>query len=355
MWINYVHFYVEDAHYWRDWFVENMGFQAIATVDGRETAREIITINQVTFVLSSPKTLHSEVYDYLIKHPAGVADLAFTVPNLEPVIDKALLKKVEFTEPLQVYDSSQGKFRWCQLSTPVGFKHTLVESKIPQTIIPLAQLSQINTKSFRDHLFTHIDHLVLNVEKGKLTQMISWYEHILGLQPQQNFQIGTNLTALTSQVMIHPETGIQLPINESVDNNSQIQEFIDFNGGAGIQHIALSTAQIIDSVQYLQSGEIKFLNIPNSYYQNLPRLDLSALEYQQLQQLGILIEPQKPRDREAQSLLLQIFTQPIFSKPTFFFEIIERRHQAVGFGTGNFQALFEAMEREQFRRKNGMF
>jgi 4-hydroxyphenylpyruvate dioxygenase len=189
------------------------------------------------------------------------------------------------------------------------------------------------------------------VEKGKLEMMVNWYEKVLGFERQQSFQIGTPFSGLSSQVLIHPRTGIQLPINEPVDPNSQIQEFIELNRGAGIQHIALSTSEITSTCARLTKAGLSFLSIPKSYYDHLPDLKISPQEYTQLQNLGILAEIQPARVGNISPLLLQIFTNPIFVKPTFFFELIERRHNAQGFGAGNFQALFEAIEREQLKRR----
>lgn len=349
MWINYIHFYVEDAEKWRDWFVTNMGFQAIASRNDGSTLTEIISTNKITFVVSSALTLSSPVSQYFLNHSSGIIDLAFLVPNLDKIVTLANKQKAKFSHPLQV--NIQTNRKWCQIVNPVGFKHTLVEGKDDsQFIFPSVDLLPLSPVTNTNHLFSHLDHLVLNVGKGKLKKVVDWYQTIFGFQPQQTFEIATENSALSSQVMVHPDTGVQLPINEPIDDNSQVQEFINFNGGAGIQHLALGTSNIIAATSHLKAFGVSFLNIPDEYYEYLPSLDLLSVEYQQLKNLGILIESQSKTLEGWQPLLLQIFTQPIFSVPTFFFELIERRHHAKGFGDGNFQALFEAIEREQLKR-----
>jgi 4-hydroxyphenylpyruvate dioxygenase len=166
-------------------------------------------------------------------------------------------------------------------------------------------------------------------------------------------------SGLYSQVLIHPQSGLRLPINEPSSAQSQIQEFLDLHGGSGIQHVALQTAPITATITLLQQRGINFLAVPKGYYDQIKKEftaeHLSDQEWQILQKLQILVDVEKAPDHlinspEKLPFLLQIFTHPIFSQPTFFFEFIERRSQAQGFGEGNFQALFEAIEREQLKR-----
>jgi 4-hydroxyphenylpyruvate dioxygenase len=164
--------------------------------------------------------------------------------------------------------------------------------------------------------------------------------------------------------MFHPVSGVQFPVNEPISVNSQIQEFLDFNRGAGIQHIALKTKRIIQATQKLRATGLSFLPVPQSYYQKLRQdcklLPLNNRQWQEIIEQRILVDWQiheNPNNQRSnlQPILLQIFTKPIFNQPTFFFELIERRERATGFGEGNFQALFEAIEREQFKRDNFQF
>jgi 4-hydroxyphenylpyruvate dioxygenase len=191
----------------------------------------------------------------------------------------------------------------------------------------------------------------LNVATGDLERALSWYEEVLGFQRQQRFMIETENSGLRSQVMVHPASGVQFPINEPTSANSQIQEFLDVNQGAGIQHIALQTPQIVKAIAQLRHRGLAFLPIPSTYYTQLRTqhqgLPLSTAELEEIAAQQILVDW---HNEASQALLLQTFTQPIFEQPTFFFELIERRSQAKGFGEGNFRALFEAIEREQLKR-----
>jgi 4-hydroxyphenylpyruvate dioxygenase len=192
--------------------------------------------------------------------------------------------------------------------------------------------------------------VVLNVAAGDLERAVAWYKDTLDFQSQQTFKIQTDRSALHSQVMVSHNSRVQLPINQPASPNSQIQEFLDVNRGPGIQHIALQTPNIVPSVAQFRYSGLSFLPVPPSYYtQILHRqgLPLSIAEVEEIARQQILVDWE---DTTPQALLLQTFTQPIFGQPTFFFELIERRVGAAGFGEGNFRALFEAMEREQIKR-----
>jgi 4-hydroxyphenylpyruvate dioxygenase len=198
---------------------------------------------------------------------------------------------------------------------------------------------------------TAIDHIVLNVAAGDLERAVAWYEEVLDFQPQQAFKIKTDRSALYSRVMLSRNGSVQLPINEPASAHSQIQEFLDVNRGPGIQHIALQTPNIVDAIALFRaSGGLSLLPVPDSYYSQLKQrqgLPLSAFELEAIAKQEILVDWKEDNQK---AVLLQIFTQPIFGQPTFFFEFIERRYQAQGFGEGNFRALFEAIEKEQIKR-----
>jgi 4-hydroxyphenylpyruvate dioxygenase len=204
-----------------------------------------------------------------------------------------------------------------------------------------------------------IDHAVLNVEAGDLPRAIAQYTQAFGFRAQQKFDIHTPRSALTSQVLSHPQGSAQFPINEPASATSQIQEFLDHNRGPGIQHIALQTGSILTTVTQLRQQGLACLQVPFAYYEQLrtrPGYALTTEQWRAIAQQQVLVDWQL--DASPPALLLQIFTQPIFAEPTFFFEIIERQqvtvdHQtriAEGFGEGNFRALFEAIEREQIKR-----
>ncbi|NEP82707.1 MAG: 4-hydroxyphenylpyruvate dioxygenase [Okeania sp. SIO3C4] len=344
-----IHFYVENAVESRDWFVEKLGFKAIASQTTQDTHQEIINRGRVYFALSSPITSENCVADFLRIHPPGVGDVAFRVRDLNSVVAKAVANGAEVLQPIQ--QNLQG-LRWAKISGWGDISHTLVE-KIDDAQI-LYPTSQVSTD------IVAIDHVVLNVAEDNLQSALNWYNQILEFQPQQNFEIQTDTSALRSQVMVDPDGGVKFPINEPASANSQIQEFLNANHGPGIQHIALRTENILEVVGDLRSRDLGFLRVPATYYSQLQTKALgylSKVDWQKVQDYQILVDWQEIRP---EAMLLQIFTKPIFPQPTVFFEFIERRvawvngeqMQAQGFGEGNFQALFEAVEREQMKRSS---
>lgn len=356
--IDYVRFYVEDAQKFRDWFVGIFGFRSLGCCTDDRTHTEIIACGTIRFVLSSPLTPTSPVAAYLRQHPSGVADIALQVDDLDAAIDRAVTFGVELLEPRQTRQSPQGCLQWCQIAAWGSLRHTLIQRQGETSLLPGTAFPSFPESAPNNSPFQAIDHAVLNVPAGKLRDAVRWYERVLGFAPKQQFTIATDRSSLHSQVMIHPQTGVQCPINEPTSPNSQIQEFLDANGGAGIQHIALRTDGILETVCQLRSAGLPFLSVPPTYYQHLrqkPGFNLDDREFRNIADLQILVDWQ---DEHRPAILLQTFTQNIFPEPTFFFEIIERRavwkrgksYQAQGFGEGNFRALFEAVEREQMKR-----
>jgi 4-hydroxyphenylpyruvate dioxygenase len=360
--IDYIHFYVKDAKASRDWFVNHMGFQALASGASRHTLTAVVRSGAIKIVLSSPLTSASPVALFLSLHPPGIADIAFEVSDLEGVLERAVANGAKVLEPFQQQPLALGGGKWAKIAAWGSLTHTLTESYPPNTLLPIWSDSEMTQEfatppvssefsSTNLGLFTAIDHVVLNVAAGDLELALSWYEEVLGFQRQQRFTIQTDRSGLRSQVLVHPSSGVQFPINEPTAANSQIQEFLDVNQGPGIQHIALQTPGIVKAIAQLRHVGLSFLPIPPSYYTqlrlNYPGLPLSLAELGEIAAQEILVDWQ---DESSSGLLLQIFTQPIFEEPTFFFELIERRQQAQGFGEGNFRALFEAIEREQMKR-----
>ncbi|MEC4803598.1 MAG: 4-hydroxyphenylpyruvate dioxygenase [Jaaginema sp. PMC 1079.18] len=347
--IDCVHFYVEDAVQVRRWFVEVLAFQRVAQGGDRDTAIEIVRSEGIIFVLAAPRTLQSPVARFLEQHPPGVADVMFATPDLETFLRQGRSRSLILPTEVKVQKYSQGYAQWCEVVSIAGIKHTLIERHGLTPILPQYDLQYLPLTVSQESLFVEIDHVVLNVAAGQLQTTVDWYVEALGFERQQWFDIHTPRSGLYSQVLVHPQTGARFPINEPTSARSQIQEFLNAHRGAGIQHIALKTRQIIPAVSQLQQGNVAFLDVPQTYYEQLrarsPDLPLKPWEWDAIAQLNILVDRQ-PRSQRSSQLLLQIFTQPIFEQPTFFFEIIERRDRAEGFGEGNFQALFEAIERQ---------
>ncbi|WP_346292113.1 4-hydroxyphenylpyruvate dioxygenase [Sphaerothrix gracilis] len=361
--ICYLHFYVENAIAWRQWFSQRLRFQAIASQLDPHTHTEVLQNGGVRVVISAPLTAESPVSQYLQQHPPGVADIAFSVQSLEPIVARALAANTPLLQPIQT-DPQRLDLRWCQVQGWGDLRHTLIESKAATLPVPLLspqahwQFLADSWESVTASDFVAIDHAVLNVAAGQLGAAAGWYESMLGFNRQQTFEIQTAYSGLCSQVMVHTQGTAQIPINEPTSGNSQIQEFLNYNRGTGIQHAALRTADIVRAISTFKQNQVPFISVPQTYYQQLDqRLEAppSSVDWQAIAQQQILVDwlPEYP-----QALLLQTFTEPIFAEPTFFFEIIERqlyqvagqRRLVEGFGEGNFQALFEAIEREQQRR-----
>ncbi|MEH2283969.1 MAG: 4-hydroxyphenylpyruvate dioxygenase [Nostoc sp.] len=348
--IDHVHFYVEDAKVWRDWFVHHLGFQAVTDrISSFHTCTEVVKSGDVCFFLSSPLLPTSPVAEFLRQYPPGVADVAFAVEDVEDAIALAQMHGATILQPIQERQIGTAFLKCGKIAAWGGLTHTLIERSL--VICPSSFVTNTN-----DNTFTAIDHVVLNVAVGELDRAVAWYEKILDFQPQQAFKIKTNRSALHSQVMVSRNGSVQLPINEPASRNSQIQEFLDVNRGPGIQHIALRTTNLVSAIAKFRASGLSLLSVPQTYYSQLkqrPGLTLSDIELEAIAQQEILVDWQEYNSLEGGNtapLLLQIFTQPIFEQPTFFFEFIERRFQAQGFGEGNFRALFEAIESEQIKR-----
>ena len=370
--IDHVHFYVEDATAWRDWFVHTLGFQSTAGYSTLHSRTEIVKNGEIQFALSSSLTASSPVSQYLRLHPPGVADVAFQVIDLEQAIATATQHGAQLLQPIQLEPQAQGWSKRAKVSGWGDLTHTLIErssltSLLPyeadadRQVGPFIQLHLSDILSARQIVspsFVSIDHVVLNVATGDLEAAVSWYEKTLGFERQQTFAIRTERSALCSQVLVHPQGNVRFPINEPASATSQIQEFLDVHQGSGIQHIALQTTDVVQAIAWLRQHGLAFLPVPSTYYGQLrqrPGFRLSESEWQAIADQEVLVDW---REDTPQAMLLQAFTQPIFDQPTFFFEIIERQTycsaersaQAEGFGEGNFRALFEAIEREQIKR-----
>jgi len=289
--VDHVEFYLENIGFWREWFEDCLDFKSVGQIFNN-THTEILQHGSIEIRLSAPIDAKSPVAEFLQHHPPGIAAIAFrsnTASTLVPT--------------------------WSRI------EHRFVCQKSSQAS---SQDSGFDRQRSAN-LFTHIDHVVINVPKGEMQSTARWYEQNLGLWQSDRFEIQTLQSALRSVVLESQDRTIQIPINEPSTANSQIQEFLDWNRGAGVQHLALHTHDIYSTVAKLKQRGVKFLETAPA----------------------ILADTQDP---ETGQVLLQIFTQPIFAQPTFFFEIIQRQNRAQGFGEGNFQSLFEAIEREQMSR-----
>ncbi|WP_310410772.1 4-hydroxyphenylpyruvate dioxygenase [Chamaesiphon sp. OTE_8_metabat_110] len=338
-----IHFYVRDADRTRAVLIEQMGLQSLDNSpilvhhqsDPSRTLVHWVGNSELLFSIASPLDTSSPVAEYLQLHPSGVKDVSFRVLDLAEIRSKVDRLGVTVLAASADLDECQ----WLRIRGWGSVEHTIIQS----------QLGEItSTKIDRHEPITGIDHIVLNVAAGELDLAANWYRDIFDFQVEQTFDIQTLTSGLASKALVSACGKIRFNINEPSSSNSQIQEFLDLNHGAGIQHIALQTQEIWTTIDRMQQQKLAFLPIPQTYYTNLQnrarlaqQFLLTNQEWQQLERLQILMDWSMSIPKQ---ILLQIFTQPIFESPTFFFEIIERRNRAQGFGQGNFQALFEAIE-----------
>ncbi|OLE36760.1 MAG: 4-hydroxyphenylpyruvate dioxygenase [Actinobacteria bacterium 13_1_20CM_3_68_9] len=351
--IDHVELYVGNASQAAYFFTHALGFRrtAYAGLESgtRDRASHVMEQGRVRFVLTTPLLGTGEIARHVAEHGDGVKVVALAVPDAEQAYRVAVRRGARgVREPWESSDDS-GAVRMATIATYGETLHTFVERDGYEG----AFLPGFNpvTEGSDTRLFTGIDHVVGNVELGRLDEWVSYYERVFGFTEMIHFtdrDISTEYSALMSKVMADGKGRIKFPINEPAEGKrkSQIEEYLEYYGGAGVQHIALATTDIVRTVSELQARGMKFLNTPTSYYEELPgRIGEIDEDLADLRRLGILA------DRDDEGYLLQIFTRTIGDRPTLFCEVIER-HGARGFGEGNFKALFEAIEREQEKRGN---
>jgi 4-hydroxyphenylpyruvate dioxygenase len=326
MQVDHVHFYVEDATRQRDWLARTMGWQPIGQIRTPQIQRHLLRHGAVDLVLSSPRTPTSPISDYLQAHPAGVVDIAFRVDQLHSILDRV----PEMQVPIHTHSCAQGAIRWATVQGWGELQHTIVANPttLPFSWMRFAQEPDvIEAETYPDPepgsgVIQAIDHFVLNVPTGELAAAAAQYQRQFGFELEQVFAIETEHSGLASQVLGFPQGSLYFNINEPTSPTSQIQEFLDCNRGAGIQHIALKTVHLVQTVAQLRQAGFPFLSVPATYYTQLQqRLDtiswrgLRAKEFQDIAKQGILLDWQPDRP---QAVLLQIFSHPIFNQPTFF-------------------------------------
>ena len=358
MQINSIHFYVTDARKTSNWLLNRLGFQLVDVVRDDNCLTVAIAKGAIFLIFSSPLNNSGVVARYLDSHAEGIVDLSFRVHNLNLIKDRANYYNIKVLQNIQ----QQGSIGYSCLAGWQDLQHTLIEAtspnncyRLPNGKIRIFQANYANYKLLKNALtFDIIDHIVLNVAQKKLSQAVTYYQNLFNFKIQQTFQIKTQRSGLYSQALIDTTGSIQFNINEPTTDNSQIQEFIDLNGGAGIQHLALRSSNLIQDVAKMQLLGVPFLPIPSAYYTHLQQrlnrdlIQLSLRELQSITERAILVDWHQHKPK---SLLMQIFTQPILEKPTFFLEFIERRRKAIGFGEGNFQALFAAVEQSAIEKE----
>ena len=341
---------IQAAHY----FTHALGFRETAfaglETGMRDRACHLLEQGRIRFLLTSPLHGGSEITRHIAEHGDGVKTVALSVPDAEEAYRVAVRRGARgLIEPHEESDE-HGTVRLATIATYGETVHTFVQRDgYEGAFLPGFERAD-EARESTDH-FTGIDHVVGNVELGRMEEWVAYYERVFGFTEMIRFtdqDISTEYSALMSKVMADGKGRIKFPINEPAEGKrkSQIEEYLEFYGGPGVQHIALSTTDIVATVRALRERGVRFLMTPASYYEELPeRIGEIEENLADLSELGILA------DRDDEGYLLQIFTKPLSDRPTLFLEVIER-HGARGFGEGNFKALFEAIEREQERRGN---
>ena len=340
MHFHHLHFYVEDVAFWRCWFIDKLAFREV-NADSL-ALMEPVVLRQGNVEIRLSDGSRAEVAAYLRRHPEGLADVALASDRFDESIEQAVAQGAKLTQA--TYLNAQGQ-RQCQFQGWADMRHTLVEADVPADRVA------------SDGFLQEIDHVVINVPQGELAIAANWYQRVFDLSFGQRFEISTARSGLRSQVLVHQKGALQLPLNEPTSPNSQVQEFLQHNKGAGVQHVALRSHDAVEAIAHFRAQGLDLLDVPDAYYEQLPlRLDCPIENMAAISQQRLLVDWAAGGQ---QGMLLQTFTKPIFAVPTFFFEIIERScylnngkpEVAQGFGEGNFQALFEAIERSQVARE----
>ncbi|MFN2565593.1 MAG: 4-hydroxyphenylpyruvate dioxygenase [Gemmatimonadaceae bacterium] len=352
---DYIEFYVGNAkqasHYYRAAF----GFQLVAyrgpETGTRDRASYVLQQGKIRFVLTTALAPSGDVADHVARHGDGVKDLALWVDDAREAFARAVERGATPVEEPRVLRDEQGEVVMAAIRTYGETIHSLVErGKYRGTFMPGFKPVAPRFAPAPVGL-TYVDHCVGNVELGKMNEWVSFYERVMGFKNLISFDdkdISTEYSALMSKVVSNGNERVKFPINEPAKGRkkSQIDEYLEFYRGPGVQHMALATDDIITTVAALRDRGVEFLTVPTTYYEELQgRVGRIDEPLDRLQELGILV------DRDPDGYLLQIFTKPVQDRPTVFYEIIQRKG-ARSFGKGNFKALFEAIEREQAARGN---
>jgi len=364
---DHVTFYVSNAFQAATWYVARLGFKAVAykglETGSREVVSHVVQQDKIVFVFSSALNpsgaISAEFGKHVSTHGDGVKDIAFEVDDVRGIYKKAVERGAKSVqEPTEISDAN-GTVLLASIQTYGDTTHTFVQRNgYNGAFLPAFRKTDDNDPLY--HItpnpgLNFIDHVVGNQPNDQMVPAVEWYERVLDFHrfwSVDDKMIHTEFSSLRSIVVTDYEEKVKMPINEPAQGKkkSQIQEYVDYYGGPGAQHIALNTKDIIAAVTHLRARGLQFLTIPDTYYKNLKeKLKSSPVQVKEdldtLQKLHILI------DYDDKGYLLQIFTKPTQDIPTFFLEVIQRNNHQ-GFGAGNFRSLFEAIERDQADRGN---
>jgi 4-hydroxyphenylpyruvate dioxygenase len=347
----------QTAHFYASAFGMDLVAYSGPETGNRDHKAYVLTSGSCRFVITGGVAQDSPVLDHHRVHGDGVSDIALEVPDVDKCVARArTMGATIIVEPHDLSDE-HGTVRTAAIAAYGDTRHTLVDrSRYRGPYLPgfIARTSgYVKRDGAPKRLFQALDHVVGNVELGRMDEWVGFYNEVMGFVNMAEFigdDIATDYSALMSKVVANGNHRVKFPLNEPAiaKKKSQIDEFLEFYGGPGVQHLALATNDILRTVDAMRAEGVEFLTTPDSYYQDpelRERIGKVRVPVEELQRRGILV------DRDEDGYLLQIFTKPTGDRPTVFFEMIER-HGSLGFGKGNFKALFEAIEREQDVRGN---
>jgi 4-hydroxyphenylpyruvate dioxygenase len=352
--VDHVELYVGNALQAAYYYTRAFGFREVAyaglETGTRDRMSHVLQQGRIRLVLTGALHSDSPIAVHQRKHGDGVKVIALSVPSVERAWREATARGAEgLAEPYELSDE-RGTVRLATIRTYGETVHTFVErGDYDGPFLPGYEAVSNGTED--SGMLLGIDHIVGNVELGHMDEWVRYYEDVFGMREMIHFSdddISTEYSALMSKVVTDGRGVVKFPLNEPAEGKrkSQIDEYLEFYEGAGAQHIAVATRDIVGTVAEMRRRGVEFLTIPDAYYDEVPsRVPEVTEQLADLREQGILV------DRDDEGYLLQIFTKPVGDRPTMFFEVIER-HGARGFGDGNFKALFEAIEREQERRGN---
>ena len=354
--VDHVHFAVGNARQAAHFYATAFGMRVTAyrgpETGCRDTASYVLESGSARFVLTGEVRVGTDTGAHVAAHGDGVVDIALRVPDAAQAYALAVQRGAVGTSEPVVSEDSRGKVVVAQIQTYGQTRHSLVQrGDYDGPFLPGFVAREPLVAPPAKRFFQAIDHVVGNVELGRMEHWVAFYNRVMGFTNMKEFvgdDIATEYSALMSKVVADGTRKVKFPLNEPAvgKRKSQIDEYLEFYGGPGVQHIALATGDIVGAVREMRARGVEFLSTPASYYDELGSwVGDTRVPLEQLRELSILA------DRDEDGYLLQIFTKPVHDRPTVFFELIER-HGSLGFGKGNFKALFEAIEREQDLRGN---
>ncbi len=351
--IDHIHFWVGNARHAMYWWWKGMGFKPVAysglETGNRRYASYVLVSGQIRIVVSAPYSPTDEMAAHQMLHGDGVKVIALEVDDVAKAYAETVARGASIAWAPKEEMDEYGELRTAAIHTYGEVLHVFVDrasygGPFAPTYRPLALHAEPAG-------LAAVDHIVGNVQLGKMNAWVNFYHQVMGFRQLIHFDdqdISTEYSALMSKVMQNGSGRIKFPINEPAEGKkkSQIEEYLDYYQAPGVQHLALSSSDILETVRTLKKRGVEFLRVPEAYYETLPEwIDEIQEPLDEIRKWGILV------DRDEEGYLLQIFSRPIQDRPTTFLEVIQR-HGSRGFGKGNFKALFEALELEQARRGN---